>query len=377
MDTEARTRWVIIGGGFAGAATAWALARLGAGPGFVLEQEDAVGVHASGRNAGLLKLGEDDPFILSLSLETARLLRVLRPSEPHLFLPSGGLTIASGARAAALADTHDLLQRHRVDARMLTPPQARDRHPLLRDVPLDAALWLASEGVIDVQALLSYYLGTARAEGIALRTRCTALGLLLDRGRVVGVSTNRGEIRADAVIDASGAWAGRLRGELPALPLVPMRRHLVVTAEWPGVSRSQPFVWFDGAGLYFRPEGGGLMMSPCDETPATPGLPPTDPAALELLAQRLARYAPSLADVTIRKSWACLRTFAPDRRPIIGFDPALRGLFHVSGLGGFGVMTSAGAGRLAADLLLGRPHGWTDASLASPARTAIRAAAES
>src|SRR5215468_9635320 len=100
-------------------------------------------------------------------------------------------------------------------------------------------------------------------------------------------------------------------------------------------------------------------------------MPSTDPAAAEMLAHKLARHAPGFGDLPLRKNWACLRTFAPDRRPIVGFDPQLPGLFHVSGLGGFGMMTSAAIGELAASLLTGRRVDWMDARSVSPARDSI------
>jgi D-arginine dehydrogenase len=124
----------------------------------------------------------------------------------------------------------------------------------------------------------------------------------------------------------------------------------------------------EDAAFYFRPEGDGLLLSPCDETPMPPGVPSTDPAASELLAEKLARHAPPLADLAIRRSWACLRTFAPDRRPFIGPDPELAGLFHVSGLGGFGMTCSAAIGELAADLLTGRDVSWIETAAVDPAR---------
>jgi D-arginine dehydrogenase len=98
------------------------------------------------------------------------------------------------------------------------------------------------------------------------------------------------------------------------------------------------------------------------------GDPPTDPAALDLLAEKLSRWAPVLTDLPIRRSWACLRTFSPDRHPIIGPDPELAGLFHVSGLGGFGAGTSAAIGELAATLLVGRTPDWVAASTVAPGR---------
>ncbi len=133
-----------------------------------------------------------------------------------------------------------------------------------------------------------------------------------------------------------------------------------------------PFAWVEDAAFYFKPEGDGLLLSPCDETPMEPCVPPTDAAAAELLADKLTRHAPGLASIELRRNWACLRTFAPDRRPVIGFDASLPGLFHVSGLGGFGMMTSAAVGELAATLLTSRIPEWIDASPASPARMAAR-----
>jgi D-arginine dehydrogenase len=250
--------------------------------------------------------------------------------------------------------------------------EARERNSLLETVAFDAALYSACEGVVDVHALLTHYLRIAREAGFELVTDCAVEALVVEAGRVVGVETTRGAVRAGVTIDASGAWAGRLGRAGRRLPLQPVRRHLFVSGPVAGVTRMQPYAWVEDAGFYFRPEAEGLLLSPCDETPWEPCLPPTDPAAAELLAAKLVRFAPGLADLAIRKSWACLRTFAPDRRPIIGHDPDLPGLFHVSGLGGFGMMTSAATGDLAAALLTGAAPDWIDASAVDPARPVVR-----
>lgn len=85
-------------------------------------------------------------------------------------------------------------------------------------------------------------------------------------------------------------------------------------------------------------------------------------------AWALARAGPPVADLPIRRSWACLLTFARDRRPLIGPDPEIPGLFHVSALGGFGVTCSAAIGELAAELLQGHRVDWIDTSAIAPAR---------
>jgi D-arginine dehydrogenase len=368
----ASTRFVIIGAGFAGASTAWALGRAGLGPGVVLEQELSYGVHASGRNAGLLKLGEDDAFVRTLAVRSqAALGRLNQRGDPFL-RRTGGLSLATGAGAEHLAAACAGLEASHVEASLLSAPQARLRLPLLDGVSFDAALWCAHEGIVDVHALLTLYLRLGREAGFTLHIDTPARSLIVERGRVAGVDTPEGQVRAEVVIDASGAWAGRLGPPALRLPLQPKRRHLFVSGPVALVNREMPFVWVEDAAFYFKPEGDGLLLSPCDETPMDPCVPPTDPAAAELLADKLTRHAHGLADMAIRRSWACLRTFAPDRRPIIGFDPGLPGLFHVSGLGGFGMMTSAAVGELAATLLMLHTPDWIDASAASPSRPSAR-----
>ena len=365
------TRFVIVGAGFAGAATAYALVRQGEGPGIVLEREETYGVHASGRNAGLLKVSEDDAVIRTLAVRTSAQLTAIEAAEPHLVNRTGGLTLAPAASADGLRLLHDELKGSGVASEVMSAAAARQRFPLLRHLAestFASALFCATEGVVDVHALLTHYLRAARAGGFPVRTGCGVEELVVEAGRVIGVQTATGVIRADMVIDATGAWAGRLGRRDRRLPLQPVRRHLFVSGHVEGASRDVPFVWVEGANFYWRGEGDGLLLSPCDETPSEPGLPSTDPAAAELLAQKLARHAPGFGDLPLRKNWACLRTFAPDRRPIIGPDPHLPGLFHVSGLGGSGMMTSAAVGEVAAMVLTGRHADWINVSDVDPGR---------
>ena len=368
-----RVAVVVVGAGFAGAATAWALSRSAFGPGLILEQEESYGFHASGRNAAILRLVESDPVIRTLATRSARHIRHLDgASEPLLGIP-GGLTLGGeGVRHELEAQFEATRSDQDFQTEMLAAAEARSRFPLLAAVQFDCALFCPTEAIVDIHALLTRYLHDARQSGFTLVTRCPVRGLTVEAGRVTGVETDRGRVRADVVVDAGGAWAGRLAERTvtgrTGLPLQPLRRHLFVTGPPPGGHRRSPFAWIEDAAFYFRPEGDGLLFSPCDETAMPAGDPPTDPAAADLLAEKLARHAPSFTDLPIRRSWACLRTFAPDRRPIIGPDAHLPGLFHVSGLGGFGMGASAAVGELAAALIAGQRPEWIDPALVSPAR---------
>lgn len=360
---------VVVGAGFAGVGTAWALGRRGrAAGGVILEQEETYGYHASGRNAAILRLVEADPVLRALAARSIAHITALDtdPRAPLLGI-RGGLTLGSDALRDDLEEEYETTSRQEgLPTELLTAAGARSRFPLLEAVRFDAAVWCPTEAVVDIHALLTLYLQQARETGFTFHPRCRVEGLLVEAGRVTGVETNKGRVRADVVVDASGAWSGRWGGA--ALPLQPLRRHLFVSGPPPGGHRNSPFAWVEDAGFYFRPEGDGLLLSACDETPMSACDPPIDPAAADLLAEKMSRHAATFIDLPIRRSWACLRTFAPDRRPFIGPDPELPGLFHVCGLGGCGMGTSAAVGELAATLIAGETPDWFDPALLSPGR---------
>jgi D-arginine dehydrogenase len=134
----------------------------------------------------------------------------------------------------------------------------------------------------------------------------------------------------------------------------PFRRHLIVSAPADEIDRRWPYVWDVSHGLYFRPEGGGLLLSACDETPAVADVCVADPAVAEQLARKVDLFMPRLADVSVRRMWAGLRTLAPDENFVIGPDPQVEGFIWCAALGGHGVTASAAVGRMAAEAVGGR-----------------------
>ena len=101
-------------------------------------------------------------------------------------------------------------------------------------------------------------------------------------------------------------------------------------------------------------------MVPCDATP--------DELAVATAADRVARLAPRLAPRHVKRAWAGLRTFAPDRVPVVGEDPRLPGFFWLAGQGGCGIETSGAVGLIAADLLLDGHTARFDAAQLAPGR---------
>jgi glycine/D-amino acid oxidase-like deaminating enzyme len=144
-----------------------------------------------------------------------------------------------------------------------------------------------------------------------------------------------------------------MAGGLP-ITFAPLRRHLVWSnAPYP---QDRPYAWWADRPLYVRPESGGLLLCACEEQPVEPpsrGLQPgTDASILEDLSASLKDLAPALGEVPIARLWSGIRTFAPDRRFVLGPDPVNPRLFWVAGLGGHGMTSGLAVGSLAARAIL-------------------------
>jgi D-arginine dehydrogenase len=361
---------VVIGAGFAGASVAAALTRAGVTRGVVLEREPLPGSHASGRNAAMARQLEADPVLLKLAIEGVRRLRAKTVAGCPVLRQSGGLYLTHGEPHPA-AEWCAQLHEQCVPAELLSAVRARQRFPFLSSFEFDSALFCPTDGIVDIHALLSDLLAEAKHGGFEVITDCACESLIHDGSAVHGVRTPSGEVGARTVVDAAGAWAGCLGRESTPLSLKRLRRHLFVSGDTGLLPHDAPLVWDLDVGYYVRPEGAGLLLCPCDETERPPEIPEVDPDAEDLLVDKLLKYAPGLANITLRRSWACLRTFAPDRLPVIGWDPDIDGLFHVSGLGGFGMTTSLAVGDIASTLICGGAVDWIDAGSFSARREAL------
>lgn len=102
--------------------------------------------------------------------------------------------------------------------------------------------------------------------------------------------------------------------------------------------------------FYFKPEGGRLLASPADETPSEPCDAQAEELDVALTVDRIERAA-LFSIRRISHRWAGLRTFAPDKTPVVGPDPGSEGFFWLAGQGGYGIQTAPAMARTAAGLL--------------------------
>lgn len=338
----------IVGAGMAGASLAAELA--GEASVLLLEAEDQPGYHSTGRSAAFWAESYGGPFIQPLTSASGPFL------EHRGFLrPRGALHLAD-ADADGLAALAALEAQQ--GAEVAFERLGRDRLEAL--VPGLRAGWATgllepSCADIDVAALHAFYLAQARRGGAKLVTRAEVRALRRKGGGWI-VETAAGAFAADLVADAAGAWADRVAVLAGAVPvgLQPYRRTLVQLRVDPPVPPDLPLVIDARERFYFKPEAGGrLWLSPHDETPCDPCDCAPEELDVALAIDRLERVVDWKAE-RVERSWAGLRSFAPDRRPVYGHDPRLPGFFWCAGQGGFGIQTAPAAAKLAAALLLGR-----------------------
>jgi 4-methylaminobutanoate oxidase (formaldehyde-forming) len=368
LITDARC--VIVGGGVAGASIAYHLARLGWRDVVVVEQHDlseGTSWHSAGF-VGQLRSTISQTRMIMYSTELYRELAEVSGLDPG-WRRVGGLRIATTperveelGRHASVAATYGL------ELDLVSPEEARERLPLLAVEDVLAAAWLPGDGYLDPELLTRALAEGARGHGVEFCRHTRVTGIDVERGRVSGVQTDRGPIRAEVVVDAAGAAAGtvaRLAGV--AVPIVPMRHQYVVTEPLdPAVPADAATVRDPDHIVYFRPEAGGLLVGGYAREPVTwdAAEPLAQPRTLfEADPQQFAeswagaqRRVPALRQTEIVKVVNGPEAFTPDGEFILG-ETAVDGFWIAAGFCVHGLAGAGGVGKVLAEWIVdGQPE---------------------
>lgn len=342
--------FLIIGGGIAGAGAAARLAPEASVT--VLEMEDALGRHATGRSAAI--------FIRNYGNRTLRALNAA--SEPVLASPEG---IAEDSllspRGEMLIATEDELEAFRTyldgaeGMETLTADEAVALFPLLRRETIAAAAIERDARDIDVDRLLQGFARLARHNGAQFVLEAPVQRITRSAG-LWRVETPKGAFEAPVLINAAGAWADEIAAmaRVRKVGLVPMRRSAAIVPPPDGIDiTGWPLVASASESWYAKPDAGKFMVSPADEDPVEPHDAWADDM---VLAEGLYRFeqAVTMPVTRVERNWAGLRSFVADRTPVVGFAPDADGFFWLAGQGGYGVQTAPALSQLTADLCLNR-----------------------
>jgi D-arginine dehydrogenase len=339
---------IIVGGGIAGASLGAEIAAKRRT--LIIEAENQCGYHTTGRSAAFWLAHYGGPAVMPLTIASGPLLEQGWPAGDRSWLRRrGAITIARhymdlrealsmNSRAAPLSE--------------LKRGELENRVPGLR-AGWDYGAWDPSCADIDVAGLHNACLAHFRRSGGTIRCS-TSLSSARRRGDQWVVEAGSEQFTANIIVNAAGGWADEVAGRCGARPLGirPYRRTITQLRIGRFGLRDLPLVNDALERFYFKGEADNrVWVSPHDETASDP----CDAAAEELdVATAIDRFQ-SVVDwpiEAVERSWAGLRSFAPDRLPVFGFD-SVPAFFWCAGQGGFGIQTAPAAARLCAALLVG------------------------
>ncbi len=345
----------VIGAGIAGASAAAFIAphaRV-----LILEAESQPGYHTTGRSAAFLAESYGAPLVRPLTKASKHFY--LSPPPGFADVPlshrRGALYIFDEAgRAKAEADAAEFA-RDIPGVRLMDAAETLALVPVLRREKIAGGVLDPECRDLDVAAIHQGFLRQAKAGGAGLVTNARVERLTQEAGHWRIRLADGRTIRAGRVVNAAGAWVDEVARAAGLAPLGfrPLRRTIIIFApQTVAVDPAWPVVIEIHEDFYFKPETGRVLASPADETPSPPCDAQPEDIDVAIAVDRLERW--TRMDVPrILNKWAGLRTFSPDRVPVVGEDPRAPGFCWCAGQGGYGIQTAWAMGRLTAAVVLG------------------------
>ena len=346
---------VIAGGGIAGCALAYQLAKRKVD--VVLLERETLGSQSTGKCAG----GVRQQFSTEANVRVQRMsVKMLEAFEhdtghPADFRQIGYLFLFT--QPQQVEDfRHNMEMWHRVgltEARWVDPAEAAKMVPVLNVDDVLGCSFCPTDGIASPADVTAGYASAARRLGARLKEGVGVTGIDVAAGRVQGVRTSAGDIATRMVINCAGAWAasiGRLAGL--EIPVLPYRRHIAVTGTFPALPRTTPMTVDFRTSLYFHPEGDGVLIGMSDRSEPSGFVTDVNWEFLEKMFEQAALRAPALASAGVKTAWAGLYESTPDHQAILGPVGEVEGFWCAAGFSGHGFMQAPAAALLVTQLLL-------------------------
>jgi sarcosine oxidase, subunit beta len=357
MKMEERASVVIIGGGAIGVAAAYELTAAGVCD-VVLLDSGPLGGGSTSKAAGGVRAQFSDRLNIELA---ARSLAAFERFAEHLgqdidlHQPGYLFLIDNAADLAEFESAITLQNDLGVPSRLIGVADAKRISPLVNPDGLLAAAYSPTDGYCSPESVVLGYATAARRLGARLYPSRPATGFSVVNGQIRAVQTSHSPIKTTSVILAAGAWSAAI-GDWAgvSLPVMPLRRQILVTGPLSHLPGGMPFTIDFSTTFYFHREGPGILlgMSDPDETPGFKlG---RDDAWLPRLAAAIERRAPVLASAGIATGWAGLYEETPDHNGLIGVATGIDRLIYATGFSGHGFLMSPAVAEVVRDLYLER-----------------------
>jgi sarcosine oxidase subunit beta len=356
---DATAEVVIVGGGLEGAATAWALTRLGVSDVIVVER-DTVGSAGTGKSSGVVRCHYGVSSLAAMANEGLELFEnATEILGTGVGFHQTGYVVGVGpentaALRASLADQRAV----GVRTEEIDRSEVQELWPVADLEPFAAFAWEARGGYGDAYQTAQAFAAAARRDGVRLRQGSTVAEVLVDGGAVTGVRLADGStIATRTVVVAAGPWSVPLLATHGIdLPITVHREQIVLID--PGHDLGRVPVFSDLVSLqYVRPEvSGEILFGNSDLSELQPADPDrysnqASEASLDLAVEKVGTRFPGLAEASIASTYAGCYDVTPDFNPVISETP-VDGLICAAGFSGHGFKISPAVGRLVADLVV-------------------------
>lgn len=354
-----------------GCFTLYQLARLGCSA--LLLERSQLTSGTTWHTNGLLwsiRPGDIDTAILNI---TRSAVLEIEKEEPAGWTTNGGLFIANNmTRLEEYSRLYTLGRTVGVPCELLSPREVSQLYPMMEVGDVTGALYSPGDGTLDPSTLCRALVNRAKLRGAKV---CESVGVtnieteegMGGRKTIKAITTTKGRVKTGVVINCAGVWSPdilRMAGSEEALPVVAMKHSMVAMDAIPGV-RTLPNVRDHDANMCLRVQGDSLIIGGYElnaprwekvDPHFSFGLFDFDMNAFSEIMEGAVHRVPRLAQTGIKATICGPEAFTPDRKPLIGEDAEVSGLYHGSGFNSSGMMMSGGcAEQLAQWVVHGRP----------------------
>ncbi|HEY2746007.1 MAG TPA: FAD-binding oxidoreductase [Polyangia bacterium] len=351
---KARCKVAIVGGGVMGLGIAYQLAKRGVDDVVVLER-GYLAQGASGRNGGGVRMQWSTPENVRLMQQSIELCASFAQEiGVNVWFRQGGyLFLAKHERERAMMERNVAVQNDcGVPTRMMTPEEAGALVPELDTKKIVCACYNPKDGVLFPWPFLWGYAHQALKRGVEVHLFCDVKSIARDGGGFL-LSTTKGEVRAERVVNAAGAWSPEVARMLGVtLPNKP-HRHEILSTE-PLKPFLTPMVSVLSSGLYFSQSMRGEIVTGITVEDHAEGIQMGSRLKfLRTLAREMVSLVPRFADLKVLRQWAGPYDVSPDGHPILGEPPGVPGFYLACGFVGHGFMMAPIITQLYAEWLAG------------------------
>ncbi len=359
---------IVIGGGIIGSSITYHLSKSGIGKVCLIERNE-IGSGSTSYAASLMTQVRSKPNLVPLVQETYRDIAELS-KDYHMdlnFKVNGTLYVSSSQDPDSFSNLVEIAERYGIPY-SYPENNVQKMVPWLNNSMVCQSLYIQSDGHLEATILADAYANASKSNGAKILTGTEVVSVIVEKGIIAGVQTEREVISAPIVIDAAGVWSNLLSTPLGVnLPMSPVRSiYWITTFDHSLFPKDHPSVIIPEAKVYTRPESGGLVFGIRDSESLA--FNPKDISSslmdgkfideqshwdiLMREGRELIKFFPQLDDVGIRHCIANICSYTIDGQLIIGESVGVKGFYAATGCSGGGVALAGGFGKIISRMLL-------------------------